>query len=155
LACKLHHLVVHAWPWLSSWSCAHVIVRCGVVLLCRSWWHCRHGGGSLAVLCDVVSVVAFVIASCSHRGIIQELVATPRSSIAKLACGVGGHNPELQGLGSHRFGWPLSHGLRRGSHPVVGRIVYMSCWTIFGRRVVVLAVLAVVNIHHKPSTYLA
>jgi hypothetical protein len=64
LACKLHCLVKYVWTWLSLWSCAHVAVRCGVVLLCRSWRHYRHDGGSPVVLCDVVSVMAFVIASC-------------------------------------------------------------------------------------------
>jgi hypothetical protein len=29
-----------------------------------------------------------------------------------------------------RSGWPLGQGLRRGSHPVVGRIVHASCWAI-------------------------
>jgi hypothetical protein len=56
LACKLHHLVVHVWVWLSSWSCGHVAAWCDVVLLRRLWWHCRHGDGSSAVLCDVVFV---------------------------------------------------------------------------------------------------
>jgi hypothetical protein len=62
LACKLRRLVMNAWPWLPSWSCAHVAAWCGVVLLYRPWWHCRHGISSPAVLCDVVFVVAFVIA---------------------------------------------------------------------------------------------
>ena len=64
-----------------------------MVLLCRPWWHYRHGGGSPAVLCDVVSIVAFVITSWSPGGIVQELVDAPRSLIAWLACGVGGHDP--------------------------------------------------------------
>ena len=63
LACKLHRLVVHFQMWLSSRSYGHVVVWCDVVLLCRPWWHCRHGGGLPAVLCDVVSVVVFVIVS--------------------------------------------------------------------------------------------
>ena len=42
----------------------------------------------------MVSDMAFIIASRPLVGIVQELVATPRSSIAGLACGVGGHDPE-------------------------------------------------------------
>jgi hypothetical protein len=64
LACKLRCLVKYVWTWLSSWSCAYVAVRCGVVLLCWPWRHYWHDGGSLAVLCNVVFVVAFVITSC-------------------------------------------------------------------------------------------
>jgi len=60
-----------------------------------------------------------------------------------LACGIGGHDPELLGRGSRRFGWPLSQCLHRGSHPIAVRIVYMSCWTVFGRRVAVLTVTAI------------
>jgi hypothetical protein len=63
LACKLCRLVVHVWMWLSSRSYGHVAAWCDVVLLCRPWWHYRHGGGSLAVLCNVVSAMVFVIAS--------------------------------------------------------------------------------------------
>jgi hypothetical protein len=85
LACKLRRLVVHVWAWLSSWSCTHVTVRCGVVLLCQLWRHCRHVGSSPAVLCDVVSAVVFVIVSGFSGGVVQELVAAPRSSIAWLS----------------------------------------------------------------------
>jgi hypothetical protein len=63
LACKLRHLVVHVYVWLLSLSYGHVPAGCDVVLLCRPWWHRRHGGGSPAVMCDVASVVVFVIAS--------------------------------------------------------------------------------------------
>ena len=63
LACKLCHLVVHVRVWLSSWSCGHIAAWCDVVLLCQSWWHYRHGGGSLAILCTVVSTVVFIIVS--------------------------------------------------------------------------------------------
>jgi hypothetical protein len=63
LSCKLHRLVVHVWAWLSSWSCGHVAAWCDVVLLRQTWRDCRHGGGSPVVLCGVVSVVVFVIAS--------------------------------------------------------------------------------------------
>jgi hypothetical protein len=37
--------------------------RPGVVVIMVLWRHCRHGGGSPAVLCDVVFAVVFVIAS--------------------------------------------------------------------------------------------
>jgi hypothetical protein len=63
LACKLHRLVEHVWAWLSSWSCGHVMTWCDVVLLCRPWWYCRHGGGLPVVLCGVVLAVVFVIVS--------------------------------------------------------------------------------------------
>jgi len=63
LACKLRYLVVHVWAWLSSWSCGHVAAWCDMVLLCRSWQHYRHGGGSPAVLCNVILATVFVIAS--------------------------------------------------------------------------------------------
>jgi hypothetical protein len=63
LACKLRRLVVHVWAWLSSRSYDHVVAWCDMVLLCRSWWHCRHGGGSPAILRDVIFAVVFVIAS--------------------------------------------------------------------------------------------
>jgi hypothetical protein len=140
LACKLRHLVLHVGAWLSSWSCAHVMVRCDAVLLCRLWQHYRHSGGSLAVLRDAVFIMAFVIASWSSRGVVQELVAAPRSSIAWLACEASGHDPELRGHGSCWFGWPLCQGLCHGSHPTVGRIVRAPCWAVFGRRVTVLTV---------------
>jgi hypothetical protein len=78
------------------------MVRCGVVLLCRPWWHCRHGDGSPAVLRDVVSAVAFVITSWPPEGVVPELVTAPRSSIAWFAYGAGGHDPELRGRGSRR-----------------------------------------------------
>jgi hypothetical protein len=68
-------------------SCAHIVVWCGVVLLCWSWWHCRHDGGSPAVPCDVVSIVAFIIASYSPRAAVPELVAAPRSLMAWLVLG--------------------------------------------------------------------
>ena len=38
----------------------------------------------------MVSVMAFVIASSSSRGVVQELVASLGSSVVWLACGVGG-----------------------------------------------------------------
>jgi hypothetical protein len=63
LACKLRRLVELVRAWLSSWSCSHVEVWCGVVLQCWSWRHCRHNGGSPAILCDVVSTAVFVIVS--------------------------------------------------------------------------------------------
>jgi hypothetical protein len=62
LASKLRCLVEHIWAWLSSWSGGHVVALCDVMLLCRSWRHYRHGGGSPAVLCDVILAVVFVIA---------------------------------------------------------------------------------------------
>jgi hypothetical protein len=34
---------------------------CDVALQCQPWWHCSLDGGPLAILCNVVSVVAFVI----------------------------------------------------------------------------------------------
>jgi uncharacterized membrane protein YeaQ/YmgE (transglycosylase-associated protein family) len=63
LAWKLCHLVEHDQGWLSSLFCGHVVAWCGVVLLRRSWWHCRHGGGAPAILCNMVSSVVFVIIS--------------------------------------------------------------------------------------------
>ena len=63
LACKLRRLPVHVRSWLSSWSSSHVAVGCDVVLLCRLWRHCSLDGGSSAVLCNAVSVMAFVIVS--------------------------------------------------------------------------------------------
>jgi hypothetical protein len=53
---------------------------------------------------------------------------------------VEGHDPELQGRGSCWFGWPLSQGFHRGSHPIVGRIIHVSYWTVFGQWFAVLAV---------------
>ena len=67
MACKLCHLVVHVLVWLSAWSYGHVVAWCGMVLLFHPWWHYRHDGGSPAVLCDVVSVVVFVIISWFPR----------------------------------------------------------------------------------------
>ena len=63
LACKLRHLLVHVRSWLSSWSSGRVATGYGVVLLCRPWRHCSLDGGSSAVLCNAVSVVAFIIVS--------------------------------------------------------------------------------------------
>jgi hypothetical protein len=60
LAYKLCRPEVNVRAWLSSWSCGHVAAWC---LLCRSWWHFRHGDDAPAVLCDMVSVVVFVIVS--------------------------------------------------------------------------------------------
>jgi hypothetical protein len=59
-----------------------------------------------------------------------------------LACGVRGHEPRLWGCGPYWLEWPLSQGHRRGSHPVVGEVVHVSCQDIFGRWVTVLAVIA-------------
>jgi hypothetical protein len=70
-----------------------------MVPLCRLWWHYRHDGGSPAVLYDVVSIMVFIIASWFPRGVAQELVPTPRSSIVWSSYGVGGHNLELWGHG--------------------------------------------------------
>jgi hypothetical protein len=36
--------------------------------------------------------------------------------------------------------WPPSQDFCRGSHPVVGRIVHVSCWTVFLWRAAILAV---------------
>jgi hypothetical protein len=66
-------------------------------------------------------------------GVIQELVTTLGLSIALWARGAEGHDPDCWGYGSRRFGWPLSQGLRRGSHPVVGRIVQAPCRAVSGR----------------------
>jgi hypothetical protein len=63
LACKLCHFVEHIWAWLLSGSYGFVAAWCDVVLLCWPWRHCRHGGDSLVILCDVVLVVVFIIAS--------------------------------------------------------------------------------------------
>jgi hypothetical protein len=61
------------------------------------------------------------------------LVVTPRSPIAWLSRGVGGHDPELRGRGFRRSGWPPSQSLRRRFHPVVGRIICASCRGVSGR----------------------
>ena len=63
LACKLRRLLMLVRSWLSSWSSGHVAAGHGVALLCRPWRHCSLVGGSLAVLYNVVFVVAFVIVS--------------------------------------------------------------------------------------------
>ena len=63
LACKLCGFLVHIRSWLSSWSSGHIAAGCNVALLCRSCWHCSLDGGSSAVLCNVVSIMAFVIVS--------------------------------------------------------------------------------------------
>jgi hypothetical protein len=63
LACKLCRLLMLALAWLSSWSCGHVTVGSDVVLLCWPWRHCSHDDGSLAVLCNVASVMVFAIVS--------------------------------------------------------------------------------------------
>ena len=58
LSCKDDRLVLasmYVRTWLSSWSCAHIAAWGGMVLQCWLWWHYWHVGGSLAVLCDVVS----------------------------------------------------------------------------------------------------
>jgi len=60
LACKLRHLAVPVWAWLSSWSCGHIVAWCDMVLLYWAWQHCRHGSGLPAILCNVVSVVVFI-----------------------------------------------------------------------------------------------
>ena len=67
LACKLCRLVEYARTWLSSLSCGHVAAWSGAVLLRRLWWYCRHGGGALAILCDVISAMVFVIISWFPR----------------------------------------------------------------------------------------
>ena len=63
LACKLRCLLVHVRSWLSSWPSGCVATGCDVVLLCQSWWHYSLDGGSLAVLCNTVSVMVFIIVS--------------------------------------------------------------------------------------------
>ena len=63
LTCKLRCLLVHVRSWPSSWSSSHVAAGCDVVLLCRLWQHFSLDGGPSAVLCNVVSVMAFVIVS--------------------------------------------------------------------------------------------
>jgi hypothetical protein len=77
LACKLRHLVEHVWAWLLSKSCGHVMAWCDVVLLCRPWWHYRHGGASPSVLCDVVLVVVFIIASWFPRASYRSWLLSP------------------------------------------------------------------------------
>jgi hypothetical protein len=94
---------------------------------------------SPSIWCDMVSVVVFVIISWCSGGTVQELVAAPRSLSIRLACGVRGHDLELWGHGSHWFGWTLSQSLHCGSCPIVGRIIHVSCWTVFGWWVAILA----------------
>jgi hypothetical protein len=53
-------------------------------------------------------------------------VATPRSTIALLSGGAGGHDPYRCSRGSHQSGGLLSQGLRHGSRPIVGRIIRLS-----------------------------
>jgi hypothetical protein len=49
---------------------------------------------------------------------------------------------ELWDHGSRRSGWPPGQGLHHGSHPVVGRIVHASYWTVSGRWALYLAITA-------------
>ena len=63
IACKLRYLLVHVRSWLSSWSSGRVAIGCGVALLCQPWWHCSLDDDSSVVLCNMVSIVAFVIVS--------------------------------------------------------------------------------------------
>jgi hypothetical protein len=58
LVYKLRRLVEHVWAWLSSWSYGHIVAWCDVVLLCQPWRHCRHSGGSPAILYDMVFFIA-------------------------------------------------------------------------------------------------
>jgi hypothetical protein len=98
-ACKLRHLLVHVRTWLLSWSCGHVATGCDVVLLCRPWWHYIHDGGSLAILCNTLSVVAFVIVFLVSKGVVPRVGSHPRSLIAWLLCGAEGHGPDHRGYG--------------------------------------------------------
>jgi hypothetical protein len=66
-------------------------------------------------------------------GVVQELVAAPRSSVALLARGAEGYDPDRWDHGPRRSRWPLSQGSRCGSHPIVGGVVPSSCRTVFGR----------------------
>ena len=59
-----------------------------MVLLCWPWPHCRHGGGSPAVLRDMVSTVAFVITSFIIT--VVELVATIPGSEVVAPTGLDG-----------------------------------------------------------------
>jgi hypothetical protein len=105
LACKLRRLLVLVWAWLSSRSCGHIMTRCDKALLCRPWRHCRHGGGSLVVVCNAASVMALVAISwfpgASHGSwwppwVVDLLIAScsrgpwPRSSGSGLSAGLEG-----------------------------------------------------------------
>jgi hypothetical protein len=57
----------------------HVAAGCDVVLLCWPWRHCSLDDGLLAVLCNLVFVVAFVIVS---RGVVPKVGSCPGSLIA-------------------------------------------------------------------------
>jgi hypothetical protein len=118
----------------------HDMVWRGATMLFMVW--CGHVGVSPAVLRDTVFVMAFVIASWSFRGTVQELVAAPRSSVVLLACGVGGCDPGLWGHGPYRLGWPLSQGHHCGSHSIAGGVIWVSRRTVFGWQVTVLVITA-------------
>jgi hypothetical protein len=95
LACMEGHLVLasaHVRVWLSSWSCADVVACHGMMLHCRSWGHCWHGGGSPIVLCDVNLLWP---SSSSHHGDSEGIGSLPWV-VGRLAShGAGGLNPEL------------------------------------------------------------
>jgi len=63
LACKLCRFLVHVRSWLLSWSSGHIAAGCDMVVLCWPWWYYSLVGGSSTVLCNAMSIVAFVIVS--------------------------------------------------------------------------------------------
>jgi len=110
------------------------MVWCG--LQWRSWQHCWHDGSPPAVLRSVVFVIVFR----SSGGIVQELVAAPNLADRLASCGDYGYDLLHWGRGLYWFRRP--QGLHRGSHPIVGGNIQVSCRTVCGRWAIVPTVTA-------------
>jgi hypothetical protein len=127
-------------------GCRHGLVptsRHGV-----AWYHsASYGGTAGAVVFRQLSCATWYRRGLRHCLLISRRHRTrvgshPRSLVVLLACGVSGHDPELRGRGPCWLRWPLSQGHYRGSHPIVGGVVYMSRRAVFGRWVTILVVTA-------------
>jgi hypothetical protein len=129
LACKLRCPMEHVWAWLSSLSCGHVM----------AWCYCAGRGDTVGTAvvhqssCAMWSPLWSLSSSSDFLGHHTRVGSRPKSSITSLAYGVEGHDPSYWGRGSRQSRWPLSQGLRRGFHPIVGGIVHASCWVVSGR----------------------
>ena len=100
----------------------------GMVLLCRLWRHCWRSGGSPAVLCDVVSVLA---SSCPV-GVEQELVAAPGSLVVLLLMEPMATIPNFGVVAFIGLGSLESQGRYREPYPIVGGVIRLSRRAIFG-----------------------